>query len=482
MLQRLPPEIILLIFHHLHHEFDRQDLIRLCHVSRVFRQLAQPILFSKFDVDIGPAELCANNFVPLTLFTRTVLSRGDIRKATREVVVRDLDDPGLSDDVRDTLSLPSDTLTMLVNEMERLGIDKNAFPRYSTDIKSGEINPVLVVLAANLERLETLKISYVTDHMNSLLNMFDTGMAQPYFSNLTSIDIELVRVNEDPAMDIIYTETILPLLALPRLQHFKANRCLGDDVYHPEEGITPNTMNFSSISLVDSCLDDMTLAEITMASKSLQSFTYVVDVDIIENLEDSDPTNTEELMESLCCHEETLTEVHIEMKERSRARGGSGERPTTFESFAPLRNLHELDIEQAAITDAPELPESLQVLRIRTCTCSVFDLVEFLVKERRTRLHNLVEVKVAPQSMPCTAMLGMESSFLDVRVFTGKKSEVTEFKEGVIRMEAIVREADFKFYAECISYNIMLRRMREGLEGKEDAERISGRYDTAKAE
>src|SRR5699024_5173467 len=132
--------------------------------------------------------------------------------------------------------------------------------------------------------------------------------AQPYFSNLTSIDLELVCVNEDPAMDIIYTETILPLLALPRLQHFGANRCLGDDAYHPEEDIFPKTMEVSSILLVDSCLDDITLTEIILAVKSLQSFTYVVNVDIIENLENSDPINIEELMEGLCCHEETLTE------------------------------------------------------------------------------------------------------------------------------------------------------------------------------
>lgn len=474
MLQRLPLEILLLIFSHFDHEFDRKDLISLCHVSRAFRQFAQPILFSKFDVDISLEQYYASNFVRLSLFTRTVLSRADIRKATREVIVRGQDDPALSDDARDASSLSNDTLTVLVDGMKRLGIDKNAYPRYSTDIRSGEINPVLVVLAANLERLETLKVSYVTDYMSNLLDMFDTGMAQPYFSNLTSIELELVCVNEDPAMDIIYTETILPLLALPRLQHFEANRCLGDDAYHPEEGIVPKTMNVSSISLVDSCLDDITLTEIILAVKSLQSFTYVVNVDIIENLENSDPINVEELMEGLCCHEETLTEVHIEMKERSRSRGGSGERPTIFECFVPLRNLRELDIEQAAITDAPELPESLQMLRIRTCTRPVFELVEFLVKERKRRLYNLIEVKIAPRSMPCSAMLGVELSSFDVRVFTGEKSEVAKFKEQVQRLEAIFRKADFKFFVECVSYNIMSRRMREGLEGKEDAERISG--------
>lgn len=479
MLQRLPPEILLLIFRHFHHEFDRQDLLSLCHVSRAFRQLAQPILFSKFDVDMGPGEFYANNFVPLTLFTRTVLSRVDIRKVTREVIVRGQDDPVLSDDARDTSSLSNDTLTVLVDEMKRLGIDKNVYPRYSTDIRSGEINPVLMVLAANLERLETLKISYVTDYMSSLLNMFDTGMAQPYFSNLISIDLELVCVNEDPGMDIIYTERILPLLALPRLQHFGANHCLGDDAYQPDEDTVPKAMNVSSISLVDSCLDDLTMVDLIMASKSLKSFTYVVNVDLIENLENSDPINTEELLDVLSCHEETLTEVYIETKER---RGGSGERPTTFESFAPLRNVRELDIEQATITDAPELPESLQVLRVRTCTRPVFELVEFLVEEKKRRLFNLVEIKVAPRSMPCTAMLGIEASFLDVRVFTGEESKVIEFKERVQRLEAIVRGADFKFYAECMSYIIMSRRMREGLEGREDADRISGRYDIPEAE
>lgn len=479
MLQRLPPEILLLIFRHFHHEFDRQDLLSICHVSRAFRQLAQPILFSKFDVDIGPGEFYANNFVPLALFTRTVLSRVDIQKATREMIVRGQDDPILWDDGRDTSSLSTETLTTLVDEMKRLGIDNNAHSRYSTDMISGEINPILVVLAANLERLEMLKISFVTYYMSSLLNMFDTGMAQPYFSKLTSINLELVCVDEDPAMDIIYLERILPLLALPRLQHFGANRCLGDDAYQPEEDTLPNAMNISSISLVDSCLDHLTMVDLIMASESLKSFTYVVNVDIIENLENSDPINTEELLDVLSCHEETLTEVHIEMKER---RGGLGERPTKFESFAPLRNLRELDIEQATITDAPELPESLQVLRVRTCTRPVFELVDFLVKEKKRRFCNLEVVKVAPRSMLCTAMLGMEPSFLDVRVFTEEESKVTEFKEQVQRLEAIIRGADFKFYAECMSYNIMSRRMREGLEGKEDAERISGRYDIPEAE
>lgn len=457
----LPLEILLLIFRHFDQKRDRRDLLSLCHVCRVFRQLAQPVLFSNFDVDMGPGEFYANNFMPLALFTRTVLSRMDIRKATREVVVRGQDDLMISDGGRDTSSLSADTLTLLVDEMKRLGIDKNACSGFSTDIRSGAINPVLLVLTANLERLETLRISYVTDYMSSLLNMFDTGTAQPYFSKLTSIDLELVCVNEDPAMDIIYSESILPLLALPRLQHFGVNRCLGDDAYHPEEGVIPSPMNVSSISLVHSCLDDGTLSEIILASKSLKVFTYSVDVDLIENLESTDPINTEELIDALYCHAETLNEVHISMKERSRARAESVERPTTFESFVSLRNLRYLDIEQAAITDAPELPESLKMLRIKTCTGPVFELAEFLVKESRGRLCNLVAVKVAPRSRPCTGILGMEESafteesLLDGRVSTEEESKLVQFKEQVRRLEAIVRGANFKLYVECVSYMFM---------------------------
>jgi len=456
--QQLPPEILLLIFRHFDQKRDRQDLLSLCHVCRAFRQLAQPILFSEFDVDMGPGELYANNFMPLALFTRTVLSRVDIRKATRRVFVRGQDDPMISEGGRDTSSLTTDTLTFLVDEIKKLD------PRCSTDIRSGEINPILAVLVANLERLETLRISYVTDYMTSLLDMFDTGMAQSYFSKLISIDLELVCVDADPAMEVIYSDRILPLLTLPRLQQFWVNRCLGDSAYHSEEGIPPKTMNFSSISLVHSCLDCMTLTEIILASKRLKVFTYSVSVDIIENLENTDPINTEELIEALSCHAETLNEAHISMKERSRARAESVERPTTFESFLPLRNLRYLDIEQAAIIDAPELPESLKMLRIKTCNRPIFELAEFLVKESRGRLCSLVAVKVAPRSRPCTGMLGMEESafteesLLDGRVFTEEPSKLADFREQVQRLETIVHGANFNLYVACASYMFMSKR------------------------
>ncbi|ODM14652.1 hypothetical protein SI65_09997 [Aspergillus cristatus] len=116
MLQHLPPEITLEVLRNFDPVDDRRDLLSLCYILRAFRDLAQPLLFSKFDVDIETpsSDPDTNDFAALALFTRAVDSRHDLQNAVCELFIRSWDAPQLA---RNTLS--AETLEML-----RIGILK----------------------------------------------------------------------------------------------------------------------------------------------------------------------------------------------------------------------------------------------------------------------------------------------------------------------------------------------------------------------
>lgn len=110
MFQHLPPEIVLEVLRELDPVSDRSDLLSLCYVSHAFKELAQRLLFSKFDVSIetSSSDPDTNDFAALALFTRTVNLRHDLQNAVHELSVRSWDAPQLA---RNTLS--AETLEML---------------------------------------------------------------------------------------------------------------------------------------------------------------------------------------------------------------------------------------------------------------------------------------------------------------------------------------------------------------------------------
>lgn len=449
MLQHLPPEIVLEVLRKLDPVSDRRDLLSLCYVSHAFRELAQRLLFSKFDVGIetGSSGPDTNDFAALALFTRTVSSRHDLQNAVHELSVRSWDAPQLA---RNTLS--AETLEILQIGILKLGVEDDVKARYRKNLLYGDINVLLKMLFGKLNRLEALSVSFREESLIDFVGKFDSEMAGSYLSNLTSIDLELIHTYRSVYRVNIRLKKILPLLCLPNLQHFKMGYCVGD---HTDiSDLYPKSINASSISLIHSCLDKEAMSSIIKACKCLKTLTYGADLHIAQYV-DTTPVIAAELSKALLCQKDNLNGLYLEFDEPNGLGGGDWDSQAALDPITSFTSLTHLKIDQRSLSSTPKLPESLQVLQVSHCLWSVFELVRFLVKESITHLHHLNSVTISTWRLPCCEMLGMIPLWHDIteEEFYSNESVVAEFKERALELSRTAREGSFHFLARCKYYN-----------------------------
>jgi len=449
MLQHLPPEITLEVLRNLDPVDDRRDLLSLCHVSRAFRDLAQPLLFSKFDVGIETRSFDPdiNDFAALALFTRTVNSRHNLQNAVRELSIRSWVAPQLA---RNTLS--AETLEMLQIGILKLGVEDDVKARYRNNLLYGDINVLLKMLFGKLNRLEALRVSFTEVRMINFVSKLDSEMAGSYLANLTSIDLELIHTYRSLYRVNIRLKKILPLLCLPYLQHFKMDYCLGD--YTEISGLNPRSINASSICLIHSCLDNEAMSSIIEACKCLKTLTYGANLQIAQYL-NTTPVTAAELSKALRCQKDNLNSLYLEFDEHNGLDGTDWDPQPALDSIAFLTNLIYLKIDQRSLSNTPKLPESLQVLQVSHCLWSVFELMRFLVNQSITRLHHLNSVTISTWRLPCCEMLGMDPLWHDVteEEFYSNERLVAEFKERALELSRTACEGKFHFFARCKYYN-----------------------------
>lgn len=139
-------------------------------------------------IETGPSNHGTNDFAALALFTRTVNLRYDLQNAVHEPSVRSWDAPRFA---RNTLS--AGTLEMLQTGILKLGIEDDVKARYRTNLLYGDTNVLLKMLCGKLNRLEALSISFREESLINFVGKFESEMAGPYLSNLTSIDLRLIH-------------------------------------------------------------------------------------------------------------------------------------------------------------------------------------------------------------------------------------------------------------------------------------------------
>lgn len=210
----------------------------------------------------------------------------------------------------------TDTDILLADVVGELRFDKK---RKETDIDnvfSGMIDPLLILLIANLWRLETLSVVFHHESMEGFLQVLEPEMSSPetaavatlYFSNLTWLDLTVVP-GKGLGLKTIDLYQVLPLLCLPRLQHFGVNHCI---VYSEDlsSGLPPGSVNVSSISLRDSCFSQEVLTSIMDACKCVRSLTYTARTAIFKYVHPGH-MSSEEFMQAIDSQKGNLTSLHV---------------------------------------------------------------------------------------------------------------------------------------------------------------------------
>ncbi|OJJ87987.1 uncharacterized protein ASPGLDRAFT_43078 [Aspergillus glaucus CBS 516.65] len=295
---------------------------------------------------------------------------------------------------------------MLHQELQRLDITDDIKHNYSRNILNGDLDSVLVVLFASTERIEILRVASTKLRLKGLLDVFDPDVAGLYF-NLKHLNLSFV--SEGPELEFFEIGDIMHLFFLPFLEHLGVTHCIGEPSHLSGLELSLGKINLSSISLVDSCMDKDTLESILNASRYVKSFKYTACPLLNEELE-SVPVNGDDIMQALQFHKNNLEILHIELDDIDLEIDDQN-RHTKLDHFASFSNLQHLHTEQSCLSTSPKLPESLKELILENCDEPIFELVVFLVKERKTRLKRLGVVYIQPLWSPCTSVLDIFPQF-----------------------------------------------------------------------
>ncbi|KAL4953038.1 hypothetical protein BDW69DRAFT_11772 [Aspergillus filifer] len=450
-LLNFPDEILLLILSNFAgHYMFKEELLTLCLVSRRLCALAQPFLYDKFVREVH-CQCCHINgappgrLVPLILFTRTLISRPDlaarVHTAKFDLAMDEFDD----NDVREA-ELDADTFKILSGGFSKLPAEFRV-DNFS-DAVSMYSNPWLLVLAAHMPNLQNLQLTIGKEGLRDLDQVFaklpDLGVEQPYFKNLKSIVIrDLARSEND------YLTIITSILELAQLEDFTLINVNGDAYGCPSFEVKPNSLNISSLSLFEACIDTKSLMALIKGCKFLKEFNYRGRNFCEHSIVESCQFEPEHLLTILDSQKDNLHSIRCNL-DWDGAEPSKWEDHPKYGSFESFTNLRHLSLDQYPYAPDTELPASLHCLTIANISFPIFDVVNSL--QARTfdwpefDMHNFLRnfkcLTLIPRDDNPTGMLEVDEKY-DWDGDCDKEEKLSEFDFACETLWDIVKECAF---------------------------------------
>ncbi|KAL4915447.1 hypothetical protein BDW62DRAFT_212694 [Aspergillus aurantiobrunneus] len=372
-LSDLPTEILLLVLSHFNHFMYKEELQALCLSSRRLCSIAQPFLYKQFVREVH-CQCCHKNgippgrIVPLVLFTRTLISRPDLAACVRSANFDSSEDDFDDRDVRDA-EFDADTFRVLAAGFQKLPAACRA--RWFMNAAAMRSNPYLLVLASQMLNLEHLQLTLGEEGLYDLEPLFTqwSSTEQPYLKNLKSVVIRDLTFTESESMADLNS-----IMELPRLEEFTLIYLNGDADGCPLFEIEPGSLNISTLSLREACLDSESLTAIVAGCKCLKDFSYYGRNYDGNNISDSCQFDPSELVSILSSQEDNLRTLRCNLDWEDIHPTHWSKCPK-YGSFTSFKNLIHLEVDQYPYTAKQELPSSLQCLTIRNISFPIFDVV-----------------------------------------------------------------------------------------------------------
>ncbi|OJJ53311.1 hypothetical protein ASPSYDRAFT_136828 [Aspergillus sydowii CBS 593.65] len=405
----LPTELLLLILSHFDHFMYKYELQSLCISSKRLYSIAQPLLYRDFVREVN-CQCChkigtpPGRIIPLVLFTRTLISRPDLASCVRSAAFDNSENVFDDEDVCE-VEFGADTFKVLATGFHMPNLER-------------------LKLTIGEEGLYDLEPLFTQWHTNN--------PAQPYLRNLKSVVIRDLTLTESGSMvDLDYIQE------LPHLEEFTLINLNGDAEGCPLFEIQLETLNISSLSLLEACLDTESLTAIVDGCRCLKHFSYYGCNYDGNNIEESSQFDPSEL--TLRCN---LDWEYIHPTRWSRC--------SKYGSFATFKNLIHIEIDQYPYTPKQELPKSLHCLTIRNISFSVFDTVGSLnmrtvdvpMYRLTNELPNLKFVTLQPRDGIPNGMLGIHSRY-DYTKFYDNPSVLSKIAVACETLWDIVKECSF---------------------------------------
>ncbi|KAL4772586.1 hypothetical protein BDW60DRAFT_40231 [Aspergillus nidulans var. acristatus] len=387
-LLELPNEILLLIFSYFDSFIYKGELQALCLTSKLLYSISQPILYTQFVREVH-CQCChkegtpPGRIVPMVLFTRTIVARPDlasrVRAASFDTFETDFDDA----DVCGT-EFDFDTFKTLASGFQQLSPSS----RVQLFIKAAAMmsNPYLLVLTSRMPNLEHLELRLGPEGLTDLEPLFTrwartTMVEQPYLRNLKSVVLR--DMTHTQSLSMINVDFVMEL---PQLEDFTIIYLNGEAEGCPPFEFEPASLNISCLTLKEACLDAKALKRIMTACKNLKVFNYFGHNFDGKNMAETVQFDPSELVSILETQKDNLLTVRCNL-DWEGLHPTRWNRCSKYGSFASLKILTHLEIDQYPYTPKQELPPSIHCLHIKNISFPIFDTVGSL----RMRTVNMPE-------------------------------------------------------------------------------------------
>jgi hypothetical protein len=374
-----------------------------------------------------------------------LITRPDLASCVRSATFDNSEDVFDDEDVRE-VGFDADTFKALATGFQRLsGICR---ARLFMEAAAMGSSPYIVVLASSMPNLGRLKLTIGEEGLYGLEPLFtqwhSTNPAQPYLRNLKSIVIRDLTFTESGSMvNLDY------ILELPHLEEFTLINLNGDAEGCPLFEILPETLNISSLSLLEASLDTESLTAIVEGCRCLKHFSYYGCNYDGNNLEESSQFDPSELVPILSSQKNNIITLRCNL-DWEYIHPTRWSRCSKYGSFASFKNLIHLEVDQYPYTPRQELPKSLHCLTIRNISFPILDTVGSLsmrtvdapMYRLTNELPNLKFVTLQPRDAIPNGMLGIHSRYDHTKVHDNP-NVLSKFTVACERLWDIVKECSF---------------------------------------
>ncbi|GLA43385.1 hypothetical protein AnigIFM63309_001118 [Aspergillus niger] len=368
---------------------DVIDVYNLCRVCRLFRELAQPLLFEHVDLSGFPGDL--RNLV---LLTRTVLRRPSLGEHIRSLSVLPDHDHHVFD--KSPKPLTADDRKLFTSSIRDIGLATEDERDWMSALKKEEFDyslmVILLILKAPNLRLLTLAGGYFA--MKPLEQLWKRHPA--VLSKLEDLWFEGDDLLKGYPLTI-YEE----MVSRPQLRSLNIEEAhLSDDLF--PACWTPQSLTTSRISLRLCHIDAPSVTKLLRACRTVTHFIYdnftIDPEDQPHNLCPVREATAPELCAALLPHKDTLECLTVTFNREPRERENIDDYVARQAKIGPLRDfsvLRRLTVQQAFLPLQPQFPSTLEQLTVDDCNVSVRGLAEHLAKEHRQgRLPALKRVEM----------------------------------------------------------------------------------------
>lgn len=358
-------------------DYDEDEALRnICLVSRLFRDLAQPLLFRYFEDD------CLDGYLTKTVsFARSIYRRPELGQHVQYISL--VPAPFGAGPPERLPKEDSDLFKRAIKDL-RLGDQEKT---WVGAMESSDLSVFAALLANKTPNLRGLHLPGGQMFMKPVSQLFTRDSS--FLSNLESLWIEC-----DDEYAGYPIASYHELVTLPKLVSMTFE--FGDlvDAKFPSTW-APGTLSAKHVVFHHCHVDAGAIQKLMQACKKLESFTFQnFSLDPHDRRTPMPGTapqfNAAQSLEAALLHKETLEHFHVEFArdpweiENLDAYLSSRVKVGSFRNFAVLESIF---IPHALLPPHPQFPRSLQTLHITDCNSSIHEMVQKIAKDCKNGLY-----------------------------------------------------------------------------------------------